>query len=89
MRAVISVVGKDRPGILAYVALNFAQRNSNIVDVTQTVLQDLFTMIMIVEIPETLEDFHEFQEEIEALGGPENLKIHVMHEDIFNAMHTI
>ena len=46
MRAVISVVGKDRPGILAYVATNCAQRNINIVDVTQKVLQDLFTMIM-------------------------------------------
>ena len=50
MRAVISVVGKDRPGILAFVANNCAVRNINIVDVTQKVLQDLFTMIMIVDI---------------------------------------
>ena len=89
MRAVISVVGKDRPGILAYVATNCANRNINIVDVTQKVLQDLFTMIMIVEMPEDLNSFHLMQEEIEALGEPQNLKIHVMHEDIFNAMHTV
>jgi ACT domain-containing protein len=89
MRAVISVVGKDRPGILAYVATNCAERNINIVDVTQKVLQDLFTMIMIVEIPEDLEKTHEIADELEALGEGQGLKIHVMHEDIFNAMHTI
>ena len=89
MRAVISVVGKDRPGILAYVATNCANRNINIVDVTQKVLQDLFTMIMIVEMSEDLDSFHRMQEEIEALGEPQGLKIHVMHDDIFNAMHTV
>lgn len=89
MRAVISVVGKDRPGILAYVATNCAERNINIEDVTQKVLEDLFTMIMIVEIPEDAENFHKVAEEIESLGAPEGLQIHVMHEGIFNAMHTI
>ena len=89
MRAVISVVGKDRPGILAYVATNCAQRNINIVDVTQKVLQDLFTMIMIVEIPEDMEKTHQIADELESLGEGQGLKIHVMHEDIFNAMHRI
>ena len=89
MRAVISVVGKDRPGILAFVANNCAVRNINIVDVTQKVLQDLFTMIMIVDIPEDLDNFHKVADEMEQEGDSEGLKIHVMHEDIFNAMHTI
>ena len=89
MRAVISVVGKDRPGILAFVANNCAVRNINIVDVTQKVLQDLFTMIMIVDIPEDLDNFHKVADEMEQEGVGEGLKIHVMHEDIFNAMHTI
>ena len=89
MRAVISVVGKDRPGILAFVATQCAERNINIVDVTQKVLQDLFTMIMIVEIPEDLDSMHKIADELESLGDSQNLKIHVMHEDIFNAMHTI
>ena len=57
MRAVITVVGKDKPGILAYIATKCAEREINIVDVTQTVLQDLFTMIMIVEVPSNLENF--------------------------------
>jgi len=89
MKAVISVVGQDRPGILAYVATECAKRSINIEDVTQKVLQDLFTMIMIVEIPEDVENFHKAADELESLGEAENLKIHVMHEDIFNAMHTI
>lgn len=89
MRAVLSVVGRDRPGILAFVATKCAERNVNIVDVTQKVLQDLFTMIMIVELPEEEETTHSFASEIEKLGGEQGLKIHVMHEDIFNAMHTI
>lgn len=88
MRAAISVVGKDRPGILAYVATACADRNINIVDVTQKVLQDLFTMIMIVEIPEDDKITH-IGDELESLGNAQGLKIHVMHEDIFNAMHTI
>ncbi len=89
MRAVISVVGKDRPGILAFVATQCADRNINIVDVTQKVLQDLFTMIMIVDIPEDLENFLIVADELEKAGDDQNLKIHVMHEDIFYSMHTI
>ena len=89
MRAVISCVGKDRPGILAFVATECAKRNINIVDVTQKVLQDLFTMIMIVEIPEDLENMHRIADEFDELGESQALRIHVMHEDIFNAMHNI
>ena len=89
MKAVISVIGKDRPGILAFVSKECANRNINIEDVTQKVIQDLFTMIMIVEIPEKLKDFSELVNELETLGSGENLKIHVMHEDIFNAMHKV
>lgn len=88
MRAVLSVVGRDRPGILAFVSTKCASQNVNIVDVTQKVLQDLFTMIMIVEIPEE-DGFHAFADEMEKQGDAEGLKIHVMHEDIFNAMHSI
>lgn len=90
MRAVISVVGKDRPGILAFVANYCADRKINITDVTQKVLQDLFTMIMTVEVPEELEaSFDDLVRDIEDAGDREGLKIHLMHEGIFNAMHTI
>lgn len=90
MRAVISVVGKDRPGILAFVATYCAERSINITDVTQKVLQDLFTMIMTVEIPSDLENrFADLVDEIEKKGEEQGLRIHLMHEGIFNAMHTI
>ena len=88
MKAVISVVGKDHPGILASVATKCANKNINIVDVTQKVLQGLFTMMMIVEIPEGLQ-IQELSKEFESYGGEEGLDIHVMAEEIFNAMHKI
>lgn len=88
MRAVISVVGKDKPGILAAVSTKCAENNINIVDVTQKVLQDLFTMIMIVEIPESI-SVQETSKSFEELGKKQGLEIHVMAEEIFNAMHTI
>lgn len=88
MRVVISVVGKDHPGILAYVATKCAEQNINIEDVTQKVLQGLFTMMMIVEVPQGLK-VQEISSSFEQYGKEEGLDIHVMAEDIFNAMHTI
>lgn len=88
MRAVISVVGKDHPGILAFVASKCAEKQINIVDVTQKVLQDMFTMIMIVEVPSSLQ-VQEISNAFEKFGEEEGLRIHVMSEEIFNAMHTI
>ncbi len=88
MRAVISVVGKDKPGILAFVATKCANQEINIVDVTQKVLQDLFTMIMIVEIPDGLK-VQDISKEFDMYGEEQSLDIHVMSENIFNAMHSI
>ncbi len=88
MRAVISVVGKDKPGILAFVATKCANQEINIVDVTQKVLQDLFTMIMIVEIPDGLK-VQDISKEFDKYGEEQSLDIHVMSENIFNAMHSI
>ena len=89
MRSFITFVGKDKPGILAYIETKCAEREINIVDVTQKVLQDLFTMIMIVEVPSNLENFRKVADDLESAGNAQNLKVHVMHEDIFNSMHTI
>ncbi|MGI5888410.1 MAG: ACT domain-containing protein [Oscillospiraceae bacterium] len=90
MRAVISAVGHDRPGILAFIATYCAERGINITDVTQKVLQDLFTMIMTVEIPQELEaGFSDIVSDIEKKGDEQGVKIHLMHEGIFKAMHTV
>jgi len=89
MRAVITVVGKDTVGILAKVSTLCAERNVNIVDVTQTVLDDLFCMIMLCEIDKLSGNFADFAEDAKAIGKAQNLSVHVMHEEIFNSMHRI
>ena len=66
-----------------------AKDNANIIEVTQSVLQDLFAMIMLVDIQNLSVPFAELSDEMTALGENLNLSIHVMHEDIFNSMHRI
>lgn len=89
MRAVISVVGKDRTGILAKVSGKCFELQANIIDVTQTIMDDLFVMVMLTEIDNINCDYSQFVNNFTQLGEENNLKIHIMHEDIFNSMHRI
>lgn len=89
MKAVITVVGKDTVGILASVSTECAKHGANIIDVSQTILQDMFCMIMFCDIEKITLPFGEFSEAIKNVGREKNLKINVMHEDIFNSMHRI
>ncbi len=89
MRAVISVIGKDMVGILAKVSGACAEAKMNVTDVTQSILQDMFVMIMMVEITEGAMPFADFSEKMSELGKTHGLDIRVMHEDIFNTMHRI
>lgn len=89
MRAVITVIGKDTVGILAKVSTVCASYNANVIDVTQTVMQDIFAMIMFTDISKINCDFSDLVSVLKELGTSQNLSIHVMHEDIFNSMHTI
>ena len=89
MRAVISVIGKDTVGILAKVSNICADKNINIVDVTQSVLQDMFVMVMLCEIDKMSCTLSDISGTLSALGESMNLDIRVMHEDIFNSMHRI
>lgn len=89
MKAVITVIGKDAVGILAKVSGACAASNVNIVEVTQSVLQDMFAMTMLVEIDKASVGFEELKAQLEEVGTATNTKIHVMHEDIFNSMHKI
>ena len=89
MRAVLTVIGKDAVGILAKVSAKCAECNVNVVEVTQSVLQDIFCMIMICDIDKISTSFDDFSEKLDALGKEENLSVRVMHEDIFNSMHRI
>ena len=89
MNAVVSVIGKDRVGILARVATECAQANVNVVEVTQTLLQHTFAMTMLVNIDQIAMKLSEFAQHMDNVGKEMGLVIHVMHEDIFNSMHKI
>ena len=89
MKAVITVIGKDNVGILAKVSAVCAEYNTNVTDVTQSVLQEMFAMIMMVDISQINKDFVELVERLNDLGKQLNLSIHTMHQDIFDSMHSI
>ncbi|MDE7230352.1 MAG: ACT domain-containing protein [Oscillospiraceae bacterium] len=89
MRAVVAVIGKDTVGILARVSAICAEYNANIMDVTQTIMQDLFAMTMMIDISKCSEKYGVLAEKLKKCGEEMNLQIHVMHEDIFNSMHKI
>lgn len=89
MKAVITVIGKDNVGILSKVSTICAEKHANVIEVTQSVLQDMFAMIMLVDISGLDGDFSELVDKMNILGEQLGLSIHTMHEDIFNSMHTI
>ena len=89
MKAVITVIGKDSVGILAKVSEACSKADVNIVEVTQSVLQDMFAMIMLVEIDKSNIGFEQLRTNLKAVGESTNTKVHVMNEDIFNSMHRI
>ena len=89
MLAVITVTGKDCVGIIADVSDKCRSRSANIIDISQTVLQGYFAMIMLVEIDKLSCSFSEFIDELEELGKSKKLSIHTMHEAVFNSMHKI
>ena len=89
MKAIVTVVGKDRVGIIASVCVKLAEYNVNVLDITQTVLQDYFTMMMVVDVSKCSIPVAELVELLDAQGKEMGLSIHVMHEDIFQSMHRI
>ena len=88
-KAVITVVGKDMVGILAKVSGICAEKGVNVLEVTQSILQDMFVMVMMVDITHATAEVGDLADEFAKLGEENNLKIHMMHEDIFNSMHRI
>ena len=89
MKAILTVLGKDKAGIIATVATILAQNNINIEDISQTVMQGYFTMIMLVNLENSAISFGELQELAAKKGEEIGVKIMVQHEDIFNSMHRV
>jgi len=89
MRAIVTVIGKDKVGIIAGISTVLADNNVNILDINQTTLQDVFTMIMLVDISGLAKDFTELAECLEKKGEEIGLSVRIQHENIFNSMHRI
>ena len=89
MRAVITVTGKDRTGIIAKISNTLYEHQVNIVDISQNVMEDMFAMVMLVNIDKCTVDFNSLIDLLDRDGEELGMKIHTMHEDIFDAMHKI
>ena len=89
MKAIVTVVGKDRVGIIANVCTVLAGFNVNVLDISQTVMQGYFTMMMATEVSECTLPLAELCTEMERVGKEMGLSIRVQREDIFEAMHRI
>ncbi len=89
MRAVVTVTGKDKKGIIAKVSAFLAEKGVNIEDISQTILSEYFAMIMIVDTSEAKEELSVLAKECAEMGKKIGMSIYLQHEDIFNAMHNI
>ena len=89
MRAVMTVIGPDRVGIIASVSTLLASLNVNILDLSQTIMEGLFTMTVLVDTAASAKPFEELRAALSAHGERENLDIRIQREDTFTAMHRI
>ncbi|OON99757.1 MAG: hypothetical protein ATN35_10955 [Epulopiscium sp. Nele67-Bin004] len=87
MKGIITVIGKDKVGIIGKVCILLSEENVNILDISQTILQEYFNMLMIVDI--TGVDFGDLTKKLAACGEELDVQIKLQHEDIFNCMHKI
>jgi len=89
MNAIVTVVGKDRVGIIAGVSSAMAGLNINILDISQTIMDNYFTMIMMVDITDASKDITEIRNKLDQTGEKFNVTINLQHKDVYEAMHRI
>ncbi|MBW9220777.1 ACT domain-containing protein [Methanothermococcus sp. SCGC AD-155-M21] len=88
-KVVITVTGRDKTGIVASIATALAEYNVNILDIRQSIMEDLFTMIMLADISKSNKDFESLEKKLNEIGEKIGVKIIVQHENIFKYMHRI
>ena len=88
MKAIVSVIGKDKTGIIYHVSKALFEEGINVEDISQTILQDYFTMIMLVSLQDNA-SIEKINEKLTALSKELNVQIRIQHESIFNAMYNI
>ncbi len=89
MRAIVTVMGMDRPGIIAKVSTCLFEHGVNILDINQTIMEDIFTMVMLVELSNATADSTAILAELESIGKEIGVDIRMQNEEIFNSMHRI
>ena len=89
MKAVITVIGKDTVGILAGISGECAKNGANVVDVTQSVMHDMFAMIMMVDISQCTVAYKDLVESLKAIGEKFGVQVHVTHEELYNSMYRV
>lgn len=89
MKAVITVTGKDRKGIIAKISAFLEEKNANIEDISQTIMGEYFAMIMLVDISGATEELAVLAKECSELGKRIGMSVYMQHEDIFKAMHNV
>ena len=89
MKAIVTVLGRDQVGIIADVCTALAEKQVNILDISQTIMQEYFTMIMLVDTDKCPVPFDELSQSLKERGEEKNLTIQIQAETIFNSMHRI
>ena len=89
MKAIVSVISRDTTGIIARVSGILYENNVNILDISQSVMREIFSMVMMIDISNSAVPFSELIDQLDGLGKEMNMVVHTMHQDIFNAMHQI
>ena len=89
MKAIVSVFAKDSKGIIAYITALLAEKEINVLDISQTLLQEYFAMIMLVDLTDCGMSFGELSAYLEAKGRERGLDVHIQRQDIFDAMHKV
>ena len=89
MKAIVTVVGKDKTGIIAKISMALFENGVNIEDISQTIMQDMFTMIMLVDFKSKDISIQEITDKLQVIADEMELSIHVQREEIFSSMHRI
>ena len=89
MKAIVTVIGKDQVGIIAGVCTKLAEYQVNVLDISQTVMNDYFTMMMVVDLAGCQGSFEQLRTDITAYGEARDLSLRIQREDIFDAMHKL
>ena len=88
-KTIVTVVGKDSVGIIAKVCTYLSNNRINVLDISQTIMQDMFTMIMLVNVDKSKVAFSELAKVLDETGNKIGVSIKIQHEDLFNSMHRI